>query len=184
MADRLTRFLIEGVVQVALLYSPQLRPGLHVQKLVDEELVLVASWANPTMDLQGRYVFVDWGPEFVQAHAVNLPDLTNPGLTMALGAMTAHYILNRKAAAYLPARFVKRYLDQGLLHLVPEAPVFPYPVWGVWRDDLDQEIAKIAHQCLSKISNEISAAQDHVRQDLADISEDGQVETLGEFRHL
>ena len=31
MPDRITRFLIEGVVQAALLYTPQLRPGLIVE---------------------------------------------------------------------------------------------------------------------------------------------------------
>ena len=33
-------------------------------------VVLVAAWPDPDMDLKGRYVFVDWGPEFVQAHAL------------------------------------------------------------------------------------------------------------------
>jgi len=40
--------------------------------------VLVASWPDAGMDLAGRYVFIDWGPEFVHAHAQSLPDLTNP----------------------------------------------------------------------------------------------------------
>ena len=50
MPDRLTRFLIEGVVQLAFLYSPQMRPGLAASKVMDEELVLVAPWKNPTLD--------------------------------------------------------------------------------------------------------------------------------------
>ncbi len=54
MPDRLTRFLIEGVVQAALMYTPQLRPGLNAQCIFEEELVLVASWRSPTLELNGR----------------------------------------------------------------------------------------------------------------------------------
>lgn len=151
MPDRLTRFLIDGTVQVGLLYMPQLRPGLAVEELMEEELVLVASWPNPTMDMGGKYVFVDWGPEFVNAHSELLPDLTNPGLTFSLGAMVAEFIVNRQGAAYLPARYVKKYLDSGQLHLVPDAPSFPYPVWAVWREDLDPAIRDAAQKVLRQL---------------------------------
>ena len=179
MPDRLTRFLIEGVIQVAILYSPQLRPGLSVQKLMEDELVLVAAWENPTLELEGKYVFVDWGPEFVQAHAIDLPALTNPGLTMSLGAMAADYIVSRGMAAYVPARYAQRYLDAGTLHLVPDAPTFPYPVWAVWRNDLDPAVGDVAKRCLSSLSKQLDGAQGAVIQTLADISEDGTIIVLG-----
>lgn len=35
---------------------------------MDDVLVLVASWPDPTLDLAGCYAFVDWAPEFVHAH--------------------------------------------------------------------------------------------------------------------
>lgn len=179
MPDRLTRFLIEGIIQAAIMYTPQLRPGLSVQKLLEDELILVAAWENPTLDLGGRYVFVDWGPEFVQAHSVDLPDLTNPGLTLSLGAMATDYIVNRNKAAYVPARYAERYLNAGSLFLVPDAPVFPYPIWAVWRDDLDPEIARIAKDCLAKLSKDIDGAQDVVMRHLAELSEDGEIDILG-----
>ncbi len=145
MPDRLTRFLIEGVMQVGLLYMPQLRPGLEAEKLLDEELILVASWPDARIDTLGdRYAFVDWGPEFVAAHAVALPDMINPGLTFSLGAMVAEYVINRQAAAFLPARYIKPYLDTGRLFVVQGAPRFPYPVWAVWRKDLDPELRNAA----------------------------------------
>ncbi|NNK16596.1 MAG: LysR family transcriptional regulator [Sulfitobacter sp.] len=151
MTDRITRFLVEGVVQAALLYTPQLRPGLIVEKALDDELVLVASYPDATLDLKDDYVFVDWGPEFTHAHAIALPHLTNAGLTMGMGAMAADYIAHRKGAAYLPARAVKRRLDAGSLHLVADAPRFPYPSWAVWRDDLDEEVAMLARRTLAQV---------------------------------
>lgn len=179
MPDRLTRFLIEGVIQVGLLYTPQIRPGLSVQKLLEEELILVAAWENPDMNLSGRYAFIDWGPEFVQAHALHLPELTNPGLTLSLGALGAEYIRSRKMAAYLPARYVKRYVDAGELHLVPDAPTFPYPVWAIWRDDLDSGLKEAARVVLREVVEQTNLEQDEVIDRLESIS-DEDLETLGE----
>lgn len=179
MPDRVTRFLIEGVIQIGLLYTPQLRPGLRVEKVMDEDLVLVASWPGAGGDFAEHYVFVDWGPEFVHAHALELPELTNPGLTFSLGALAAEYVVNRRAAAYLPARYVKRYLDQGRLHLVPDAPMFPYPVWAVWRDDLDEDIRAVASQTLVAIKSQVDADQTQVIETLRALGSHRDVEVLG-----
>ncbi|SEF69038.1 DNA-binding transcriptional regulator, LysR family [Thalassococcus halodurans] len=185
MPDRITRFLVEGVVQIGLMYNPQLRPGLSASKVLEEELVLVASWPATLDEIPENYVFVDWGPEFLHAHALELPDLTNPGLTLSLGAMAADYIVNRRAAAYLPARYVKRYLDEGRLHLVPDAPMFPYPIWSVWRDDLDEEIRTTAELTLTTVQSQMDELQNAVLDDLNDISSGDSIEVLGhsdEFR--
>ncbi len=180
MPDRVTRFLIEGVVQIGLMYSPQLRPGLSAQKVLEEELVLAASHETTLDAIAPDYVFVDWGPEFVHAHALELPHLTNPGLTLSLGAMAAEYIVKRRGAAYLPARYIKQYLDEGRLHLVPDAPVFPYPVWSVWRDDLDPDVRQTAQTTLAALSDRIGADQSAVIADLAEISETETIEVLGQ----
>ena len=179
MPDRITRFMVEGVVQVGLMYNPQLRPGLTAHKVLDEELVLAASWKADFKEIVDHYVFVDWGPEFVHAHALELPDLTNSGLTLSLGALAADYVVMRHAAAYLPARYIKRYLDQGRLHLVPDAPVFPYPVWSIWRDDLDNEIRATAEAALVTIQSHIDTEQSAVIAELISVSEGETVEILG-----
>jgi len=174
MPDRLTRFLVEGVVQAALLYTPQLRPGVVVEEVIGEELVLVAAWSEPSLDdLQGRYVFIDWGPEFVQAHAQHLPGLTNPGLTLALGTLGADFIRSRGLAAYLPARYVKRFIDAAELFLVPDAPTFHYPVWVVWREDLDEGLRRVLSQELRAIAAVLDQDQDDLIGALTEISATG-----------
>lgn len=151
MSDRIMRFLVEGVIQAALLYTPQLRPGLIVEPALDDELILVASWPEATLDLDAEYVSVDWGPEFTHALAIALPHLTDSGRSMALGALTMDYIVNRRAAAFLPARAVKRYLDAGRLHIVADAPRFPYPSWVIWRDDIAPDLAELARRTLADV---------------------------------
>ncbi len=179
MPDRLTRFLIEGMIQAALIYTPQLRPGLAVEKILEEELVMVAAWPNPDLSsIDGRYVFQDWGPEFVQAHALHLPNLTHTGLTFSLGAMTANFIRGRGLATYVPARSIKPQLDRGELYLVPDAPVFPYPVWAVWRTDLPPDLADLALTTLRQVAQGALSEQDDIIHRLEDISDDP-LETLG-----
>ena len=180
MPDRLTRFLIEGTVQVGLMYNPQLRPGLAVEKILEEELVLVASWPDPTMDIQGRYLFIDWGPEFVHAHSLHMPEYTNPGLTFALGAMAAEFLIRRQFAAYLPARYVKRYIDSKQLHLIPDAPRFPYPVWAIWREDLDDEVASVAVRTLGDVKASADREQAQVFDGWRAISDEDTAEFLND----
>ncbi|SMX22884.1 LysR family transcriptional regulator [Boseongicola aestuarii] len=179
MPDRLTRFLVEGIVQIGLMYTPQLRPGLSARRVMDEELVMASSFEMTLDEVAPHYVFVDWGPEFVHAHALQFPELTNPGLTLSLGAMAADYVVMRQAAAYLPARYIKRYLDEGRLHLVPGAPAFPYPIWSVWRDDLDTEVRATAEKTLVAIQSQIEADQNSVIAELKDISDGDAAEGTG-----
>lgn len=166
MTDRITRFLVEGVIQAALLYTPQLRPGLIVEPALDDELVLVASYPDATLDMKQNYVAVDWGPEFTHALAISLPHLTDSGRSMALGALAMDYIVNRKAAAYLPARSVKRHMDAGKLHLVADAPRFPYPSWMIYRDDLDEDIAALARTTLAGVAQDAEKEQESVVEQL------------------
>lgn len=179
MADRLTRFLIEGVIQTGLMYTPQLRPGLVAEPLVDDELILVASWENPTMDLAEHYVFVDWGPEFMHAHAIGLPHLGGTGIKMGLGTLGAEYIVNRRKAAYMPTRGVQRYITSGRLFPVPDAPRFPYPVWAVWRDDVDPDIAASAKKCLTTVVDQVRTEQDAILDRLVRNSQADSIGHLG-----
>ncbi|WP_343079653.1 LysR family transcriptional regulator [Ostreiculturibacter nitratireducens] len=150
--EQLTRAMSEGVMQIALTYTPTLRPGMTVEKVMEEDLVLVARWEDPDLsDLRGRYVYIDWGEDFFQFHNRALPNLSNPGLTLAMGALAARYLIDREFAAYLPARYVKRYVDREQMFLVPGAPVYTHTAWSVWRDDLEEELGSVAEETLKKV---------------------------------
>lgn len=166
VADRLTRLLTEGVMQAALVYTPQLRPGLLAENVSDDELIMVAARPGVTADFVDKYVRVDWGPEFIHAHALALPEFTSSGLTMALGALAGDYVVNRNLAAYIPARSAKRHLDQGKLHVVSDAPRFAYPVWAVWREDMDSDLADAARRTLAGVAQRAEIEQETVVQSL------------------
>ena len=166
MPDRITRFLVEGVVQAALLYTPQLRPGLIVEPALDDELILVASYPDASLEKLSGYVSVNWGPEFTHALALALPHLTDSGRSMALGALTMEYVVNRRSVAFLPARSVRRHLDDGKLYIVADAPRFAYPSWVVWREDLDEDLAALARKTLKTVVQKAEKSQQTLVGDL------------------
>ncbi len=166
MPDRMTRFMIEGVVQAALLYTPQLRPGLIVEPALDDELILVASFPEASVEMKQHYIAVDWGPEFIHAQASELPHLNNSGVTMALEALAGEFIANRRAIAYLPARAAKRRLDAGALHIVADAPRFPYPSWLVMRDDVEEDLAALARKTLAAVVQNAENEQENIVEEL------------------
>ena len=159
MPESLAQSMADGVMQVCLTYAPVMRPGLSVEKVMEDELVLVAPWKGATTnEVRGRYAFIDWGPEFLSFHNARLPDLANAGLTLAMGAASAPFLLARNLAAYLPARVAGPLLATGQLHLVEKAPAYTHVAWSVWRDDLDEDLAEVARKTLSDVARQ--AAKD------------------------
>jgi len=131
--------LIEGTLDLAVMYRPANRPGLIIEHLFDEELVLVTSG-----DMRGRrpmseYVFVNWGPEFQADHALAFPNLRHPGLSLDLGTLGVSYLLTARGSGYFPIRVAKTYIESGELHLVKRAPRFVYPAYAVYPEDRDEE---------------------------------------------
>ena len=56
--------LVEGRMDIGVMYTPQSRPGLQVEQLFEEKLILVSTDPNGKPEPQPGYVYVDWGPEF------------------------------------------------------------------------------------------------------------------------
>jgi DNA-binding transcriptional LysR family regulator len=139
-----------GVVDVAILYAPQLRPGLNVDLIAEEELVFV------TTDKQGRlldtmdYVYVDWGPDFTLGHGLTFPD-TIPNMIVNLGPLGLEYILSAGGAGYFRKRVVQPYISAGRLRSVAKAPKFSYPIYAVYSSNSDNVILKRALSGLRQV---------------------------------
>lgn len=127
--------LIEGTLDFGVMYTPQSRPGLEVDKLFDDELVMVSSEIRPEKHPGRNYIYVDWGPEFQADHSLNFPDLSTPGLYMELGSLGLRYLLRHEATGYFPRRIVQPFLERSTLKLVDTAPTFSYPAYVVHQGD-------------------------------------------------
>lgn len=123
--------LLSQSIDAAIMYLPQQRPGLVVEELLREELVLVrhrdlvGDWIN-------NYVNVDWGPEFSTVFRQAFPHAMSPTISVGLGVLGMQYVMALKGAGYLPLSFVKDELDIGNLLLVEDAPRVQRPVYLVY----------------------------------------------------
>ncbi|ANO52556.1 LysR family transcriptional regulator [Woeseia oceani] len=131
--DDLMLGLVEGGIDIAVLYTPQSRPGLTVEPLLVEELILVSTdkLENVSAALD-TYVHVDWGPEFMARHAAQFPDISGFGLTANVGWIGIEYLLMHGGCGYFPLRTVSKYLADQRLHRVDSAPAFQLPAYLVY----------------------------------------------------
>ncbi len=140
LAEGLMNQVSEGVLDIAVLYAPQHRPGLKVELLMKETLVLVTTDRRKGATRAEDYVYVDWGPEFAAHHNLNYPDLANPGTYVGLGPLGLQYILKAGGSGYFRMNAVRPYLSSRRLSLVRGAPEFLYPAYAVYAEDADAKI--------------------------------------------
>ena len=159
-SEALMRMMGEGLCDVAVLYTPQARPGLTIEPLLDDQLVLVTA----DEDIEGiddpRYVFMDWSSEFVAAHKTRYPELKSPRTTMSLGTVGLDFIINNRRAGYFPARTVEDAIADGSVHLVTNAPAFPFPTYVAWQVGVDNEATvQEAVRLLRRVSDKVDDEQ-------------------------
>jgi len=129
--EDLMQKLIEGSLDIGLMYTPSHSPGLIVEHLFDEKLVLVSS--RP--DDQGPgddYVYIEWGPGFYAQHAQGYPDLEGPPQIANIGWLGIQLIINNGGSCYLPERMALNYIRKENLYLVNNAPEYIHPTYMVY----------------------------------------------------
>jgi len=135
----LTQRLLEGTLDLAVVYRPVQPPGLVVEHLFDEEFVLVTSAKSSNRRIGSDYAFVNWGPDFQIDHASAHPELTSPALNMDLGPLALSYVLANPASAYFPMRLVKAHIARGRVRLPKRVRKFVYPVYMIYPESRDEE---------------------------------------------
>lgn len=125
--DELQKKLELGALDAALVHQPAYWPGLQVEQVLEEKLIQVVHATLPE-----PYIYVDWGPAFRERHDLALPGNMRSALYFSLGPLALQYLLQCGGRGYFRTRVVQRYLDEGLLKRVEQAPEFSYPVYLVY----------------------------------------------------
>jgi DNA-binding transcriptional LysR family regulator len=141
-----------GVIDIAVMYTPQHRPGMKIELLMKEKLVLVTTAPRKAKPSSSGYVYVDWGPDFAARHNLTFPELSNPGTHVSLGPLGLQYILKVGGSGYFRQRAVATYLRSGRLKLVRGAPEFLYPAYAVYSEGADAKIVTPALAGLRKVA--------------------------------
>lgn len=131
-SESMTRQVADGLLDLAILYVPRNLPGLLIDTLFEDSLVLVAT--QPRSVQQGwveDYVFVDWGDEFRSRHALAFPRMQTPAITVGLSGIGLQYILRHGGAGYIAEHTAAPLIAEGSLFRVGGAPVFSRPAYLV-----------------------------------------------------
>ncbi len=150
-ADLLDR-VAQGVLDIAVVYAPQQRPGLRIDLLIEERLVMVTSAGSATRPDPQDYVYVDWGPEFAAQHDLAFPGLRNAGVSAGLGPLGREYLLAAGGSGYIRHDIVRKHLQSGRLRLVENAPEFLYPAYAVYAANAELEIVSPALDGLKHVA--------------------------------
>ncbi|HXI35461.1 MAG TPA: LysR family transcriptional regulator [Burkholderiales bacterium] len=151
LPEGLMNQVAEGVIDIAVMYAPQHRPGLKIELLMKEKLVLVTTARRKAKPRSGDYVYVDWGADFAAHHNLTFPELSNPGTYVGLGPLGLQYILKAGGSGYFRQNAVAPYLRSGRLGLVRGAPEFLYPAYAVYSEDADPKIVTPALAGLRRV---------------------------------
>jgi len=149
--DLLTR-VAEGIVDIAVMYAPQQRPGLRIELLIEEKLVMVSTSKRTKAPNPADYVYVDWGREFAAQHSLAFPGLSSAGVVAGLGPLGREYLLAAGGSGYFRLAVVRGHLDSGRLHRVPDAPEFLYPAYAVFADGSESKLITPALKGLRKVA--------------------------------
>jgi LysR family transcriptional regulator, flagellar master operon regulator len=135
MEPDLMQGLVEGRLDIGVMYTPQSRPGLKVEMLLEETLVLVSTDAASLAQPGPRYAYIDWGPEFYARHSASFPDFIGPAVTANIGWLGLQHILETGGSGYFPVRLVRPYLVDGRLVRLQGAPEFSLPAYMVYASE-------------------------------------------------
>ncbi|XOV80889.1 MAG: LysR family transcriptional regulator [Aestuariibacter sp.] len=112
--------LLQGTLDVGILYDPLLSETIVCKKLADIELILVSTHKQdkPRRTFDKDHVYIDWGTQFASEHAARYGDNTRSFLHVPTARIALDYILAKGGSAFLPADMVTPFIGTGQLHQV------------------------------------------------------------------
>tara|TARA_R110002111_G_scaffold257570_2_gene325850 strand:+ start:660 stop:1490 length:831 start_codon:yes stop_codon:yes gene_type:complete len=125
----------QGVMTAALVHQPEYWPGVQVEQLLEEKLIMVRS----TLSAE-PYLYVNWGEHFCRQHDAALPELARSATHVDLGPLALEYLLQNGGSGYFRTRVVQHYLDSGMIERVESAPEFSYPIYLIYSRDKKSQL--------------------------------------------
>src|SRR5689334_21640914 len=150
--EELMQRLIEGRANIGVMYTPQARPGLTVELLLEEQLVMVSTRDEPQREPGSDYVYVDWGSEFFAQHTLAFPNFMGSALTVNIGWLGLQHVLMSGGTGYFPTRMLREHIVAGRLHRVPDAPEFRLPAYLCFPTKMDSEPLALALDTIRRVA--------------------------------
>ncbi|WP_332688986.1 LysR family transcriptional regulator [Bosea sp. (in: a-proteobacteria)] len=152
LEPELMQGLIERRIDIGVMYTPQSRPGLRIEQLFEERLIMVSSSADTRPEPGPGYVYVDWGQEFYNRHSACFPDFGGAMLTANIGWLALRHVMDHGGSGYFPARIVGRQVEAGRLHAIADAPEFLMPAYVASVRDRAEETLTEAVRLIHRVA--------------------------------
>jgi len=149
--EDLMRRMIEGTLDIALMYTPTHSPGLIVEHLFDETLVLVSTRPDDTEPAED-YIYIEWGPGFYNQHAQSYAELERPPQIANIGWLGVQLILANGGSCFLPIRMATSFIKAGRLYRVQGSPEYTHPAYMVYPRESDNPFIEQAIDGLREIA--------------------------------
>jgi DNA-binding transcriptional LysR family regulator len=154
LEEDLTQALTDGRADICAMYTPQSRPGLTVEPLLEEQLVMASTRADSSPEPSSDYVYVDWGAEFFAHHSLAFPNFLGAALTVNVGWLGLQRILAYGGTGYFPVRVLREHELAGRLHRIASAPEFRLTAYLCFPTKLDSEPVSLALNTIRRVAAE------------------------------
>lgn len=154
LEDELMQSLIDGRSNIGVMYTPQARPGLTVELLLEEHLVMVSTRAEPSPEPAGDYIYVDWGADFFAQHCLAFPNFLGAALTVNIGWLGLQGLLTYGGTGYFPVRMLREHEINGRVRRVAGAPEFRLPAYLCFPTKLHSEPLSLALDTIRRVAAE------------------------------
>ncbi|HEY8051333.1 MAG TPA: LysR family transcriptional regulator [Steroidobacteraceae bacterium] len=154
LEDELMQSLIDGRSNIGVMYTPQARPGLTVELLLEELLVMVSTRVESPPAPASDYIYVDWGADFFAQHSLAFPDFVGAALTVNIGWLGLQRLLAFGGTGYFPVRMLREHELTGRVHRVAGAPEFRLPAYLCFPTKVESEPLSLALDTIRRVAAE------------------------------
>jgi len=124
--------LLDGSIDIAVMFDVPALPRITIQELAEVELMMVSSHANILAEeaVRSDYIAVDWGDAFAAALDHHFGPGIGSCIRTSVGRVAYELLLKTGGSAYLPAMMISDAFNSGQLHKVDDAPVITRPAYA------------------------------------------------------
>jgi DNA-binding transcriptional LysR family regulator len=152
-SERLTDYVMQGFLDLAITHMPQVLPGLVVEHFMDDRMVMVSRAKRHLSACKNKdYIYIDWSYGYREEHLDKLPEFQNSPFNIGFGEIALEYILHGTGFCYLPFVSIEGHLAGGRLHIVEGAPELNRPAYLIYPEvSVDIERTKKAIEGLRAV---------------------------------
>lgn len=151
LPDGLLYALQEGVLDLAIVYSARSAPGLRVQLLCEEELVLLRVEGKEDGMAPDEYVHIDWGEDFRRQYRLHRTEAPMPPLSIAVGTLGLDYLVRCGGTGHFPKALAQPLVESGTACVLPEEHPYTLPIYAIHPTDSDADMLEPAFTGLRAI---------------------------------